>query len=201
MSRTRSPRPAVAELYTVGHSNHAIEHFLALLRRHGVETVADVRSRPYSRFVPHFRRERLARVLEDAGLAYLFLGRELGGKPPNGERHAPAMTYQVRVAQPEFREGLDRLLRAAGTNRVALLCRERDPLECHRFHLICRYVRPLGLDIRHILPNGEVEMQPATERRLLQRARTFELPLFQDLMEPGSEQVLARAYDEWWYNY
>ena len=44
-------------------------------------------------------------------------------------------------------------------------------------------------------------MQPATERRLLQRARTFELPLFQDLMEPGSEQVLARAYDEWWYNY
>ncbi len=74
MSRTRSPPPAVAELYTVGHSNHAIEHFLALLRRHGVETVADVRSRPYSRFVPHFGKERLARVLEDAGLGYLFLG-------------------------------------------------------------------------------------------------------------------------------
>ena len=127
-------------------------------------------------------------MLEDAGLGYLFLGRELGGKPPKGERHAPAMTYQVRVAQPEFREGLDRLLRAAGTNRVALLCRERDPLECHRFHLICRYLRPLGLDIRHILPNGEVEMQPATERRLLERARTLELPLFQDLMEPGASR-------------
>jgi uncharacterized protein (DUF488 family) len=187
MSRTRSPRSAVAELYTVGHSNHAIEHFLALLRRHGVETVADVRSRPYSRFVPHFGKERLARLLEGAGLGYLLLGRELGGKPPKGERHASAMTYQARVAQPEFREGIDRLLRAAGTNRVALLCRERDPLDCHRFHLICRYVRPLGLDIRHILLNGEVERQQATELRLLQRARTFELSLFQDLMEPGSE--------------
>jgi hypothetical protein len=79
--------------------------------------------------------------------------------------------------------------------------RPDDAGACHRFHLICRHLRLLGLDIRYILPSGEVEMQPATERRLLQRARTFELPLFQDLMEPGSEQVLARAYDEWWYNY
>ncbi len=201
MSRPRSSSPSVTELHTLGHSNHSIEHFLGLLRRHGIETVADVRSRPYSRFVPHFSRERLARVLEDAGLKYLFLGQELGGKPSRGEAHAPALTYQVRVAQPGFHLCLDRLLRAAGTNRVALLCRERDPLDCHRFHLICRYLRPQGLDIRHILPNGEVEMQAATERRLLERAGALELPLFQDLMEPESEQVLARAYDEWWYNY
>jgi uncharacterized protein (DUF488 family) len=194
MSRTRSPRPTVAELYTVGHSNHAIEHFLALLRRHRVETVADVRSRPYSRFVPHFGKERLARLLDDAGLGYLFLGRELGGKPPKGERHAPAMTYQVRVAQPEFREGLDRLLRAAGTNRVALLCRERDPLDCHRFHLICRYLRPIDLDVRHILPNGDAEVQQATERRLLERTAKGQLGLFDD----PDQAALERAYDDWW---
>jgi uncharacterized protein (DUF488 family) len=192
--RTRSPPPAVAELYTVGHSNHAIEHFLALLRRHGVETVADVRSRPYSRFVPHFGKERLALFLEAQGLGYLFLGQELGGKPPIGEANAPALTYQVRVAQPEFRQGVDRLLRAVGTNRVALLCRERDPLECHRFHLICRYLRPQGLDIRHILPTGEAERQPATERRLLERTAKGQLGLFDD---PG-QAALERAYDDWW---
>ena len=184
-------------LFTIGHSNHPIEHFLALLRRHRVEVVADVRSRPYSRFVPHFAKERLARLLEAEGVGYLFLGRELGGKPRKAEMHASPVTYRMRVAQPEFRQGIDRLLDASRANRMALMCRERDPLDCHRFHLVCRYVRPLGLDIRHILPSGELETQPATERRLLERAAKAELPLFQDLTEPGSEQALARAYDAW----
>jgi uncharacterized protein (DUF488 family) len=190
--------PAVAELYTVGHSNHSIEHFLAILQRHGIEAVADVRSRPYSRFVPHFGKERLAGLLEQEDVGYLFLGQELGGKPPRRETHGPAMTYQVRVAQPEFRQGIDRLLRSAEASRIALLCRERDPLDCHRFHLVCRYLRPLRLDIRHILPDGEVEMQPVAERRLLERAGPPDLPLFADLADPPSEQALARAYDGWW---
>ena len=201
MSRTRSPRPAVAELYTVGHSNHAIEHFLALLRRHGVETVADVRSRPYSRFVPHFGKERLARLLEDAGLGYLFLGRELGGKPPKGERHAPAMTYQVRVAQPEFREGLDRLLRAAGTNRVALLCRERDPLECHRFHLdlpLCPAAGPRYPAYSTERRSGDAagHRTPAPPTRPHVRATPVSGP-------DGARERAGpdAAYDEWWYNY
>lgn len=192
------PPPAVAELYTIGHSNHSIEHFLALLQRHGIATVADVRSRPHSRFVPHFGRERLARLLEQEGQGYLFLGRELGGKPPRGGTHGPAVTYQVRVAQPEFRQGMDRLLRSVRASRVALLCRERDPLDCHRFHLVCRYLRPLGLDVRHILRGGEVELQPATERRLLDRAAPPELPLFEGMADPANEQALARAYDRWW---
>jgi uncharacterized protein (DUF488 family) len=198
MSRARLDPPPGAQLYTVGHSNHPIEHFLALLQRHGIEAVADVRSRPYSRFVPHFGKERLARRLDDAGIGYLFLGRELGGKPPRGETHAPPMTYHARVAQPEFLDGVDRLLCATGASRITLLCRERDPLDCHRFHLVCRYLRPLALEIRHILQGGEVEGQPVTEHRLIARAGALELPLFQDLPQAGSEQVLRRAYDEWW---
>jgi uncharacterized protein (DUF488 family) len=186
--------PADLELYTIGHSNHPIEHFLGLLRRHGIETVADVRSRPYSRFVPHFGKERLARFLEAQGVGYLFLGQELGGKPPRGEAHAPALTYQVRVGQPEFRQGVNRLLGVAETNRVALLCRERDPLDCHRFHLICRYLRPIDLDVRHILPHGDAEAQQATERRLLERTAKGQLGLFDD----PDQAVLERAYDDWW---
>jgi uncharacterized protein (DUF488 family) len=192
-------RPRGAQLHTVGHSNHSIEQFLALLQRPGIEVVADVRSRPYSRFVPHFGKERLARLLEHAGIGYLLLGRELGGKPPRDAAPAPALTYQARVAQPEFRQAIDRLLRSVATSRVALLCRERDPLDCHRFHLVCRYLRPFELDIRHILPGGEVETQSMTERRLLEGAGALELPLFQGLPQPGSEQALARAYDEWWH--
>jgi uncharacterized protein (DUF488 family) len=195
----RGPRPRPsAELYTVGHSNHSIERFLALLQGQGIAVLADVRSRPYSRFVPHFGRERLARVLEQEDVGYLFLGRELGGKPPKAKAHAPAMSYQARVAQPEFHEGIDRLLRCAEESRVALLCRERDPLDCHRFHLVCRYLRPLRLDIRHILPDGKIELQPATERRLLDRVAGPELPLLEAMTDPANERALAHAYDRWW---
>jgi uncharacterized protein (DUF488 family) len=185
-------------LFTIGHSNHPIEHFLALLRRHGVEAVADVRSRPYSRFVPHFGKERLARLLEEEGLGYLFLGQELGGKPVQDDPPYARLDYPARIKEPSFQQGIQTLLDAVADRPVALMCRERDPLDCHRLHLICRYLRPTAPDIRHILPDGEVEAQQATERRLLERAGKAEIPLFQDAGKEQNEQALARAYDAWW---
>lgn len=185
-------------LYTIGHSNHPIERFLALLRRYGVEMAADVRSRPYSRFVPHFGKERLARLLEDEGLRYVFLGQELGGKPVRDDSPQARLDYEARIQEPSFQQGIQTLLDALGERRVALVCRERDPLDCHRLHLICRYLRPMALDIRHILPDGKVEVQAATERRLLERAGRTEMPLFQSTEEAENEEALARAYDAWW---
>jgi uncharacterized protein (DUF488 family) len=165
-------------LFTVGHSNHPIEHFLALLRRHAVEAVADVRSRPYSRFVPHFGKERLARLLAEEGLGYAFLGRELGGKPARGDPPQARLDYRTRIREPSFARGIESLLQAAAERRVALMCRERDPLECHRLHLICRYLEPMDLAMRHILPDGELEAQTATKRRLLERVESRQLGLF-----------------------
>ena len=178
-------------IFSIGHSNHPFGHILGLLRRHHVEAVADVRSRPYSRFVPHFSKGSLERLLRAEGMGYLYLGTELGGKPVRGEAPA-AGDYASRVAEPGFRAGIEQLSAAAREQRVALLCRERDPLDCHRFHLICRYLRPLGPDIRHILPSGALEPQDATERRLLERVEALTLPLFE------SDGALERAYDLWW---
>jgi uncharacterized protein (DUF488 family) len=180
------------DLFTIGHSNHPLERFLDLLRRHGIGAVADVRSRPCSRFVPHFSKERLQLLLAEEGIGYLYLGRELGGKPPRGDPASPASDYGSRIGQPEFREGIARLLEAARRQRVAMLCRERDPLDCHRLHLICRYVAPLVGRIDHLLAEGGLEAQGATERRLLARAGPDELPLF------GRDDALAQAYDRWW---
>jgi hypothetical protein len=157
-----------------------------------------VRSRPYSRFVPHFGKERLARMLEDEGLGYLFLGQELGGKPARDDPPQVRLDYQTRIREPSFEWGIETLLHAAAERRVALLCRERDPLDCHRLHLICRYLRPMALDIRHILPDGETEGQEATERRLVGRAGKAELPLFQDVSGSERERALTGAYDAWW---
>ena len=181
-----------APLFSIGHSNHPIEHLLSQLARHGIEVVADVRSRPYSRFVPHFSKERLARRLQADGLGYLYLGADLGGKPVRGEAPSAAQDYAGRIAEPGFRGGIERLLAALREQSTAMLCRERDPLDCHRLHLIARHVRPLVADILHILPDGSIEPQAATERRLLERAGATALPLF------GSDDALERAYDLWW---
>jgi uncharacterized protein (DUF488 family) len=179
-------------LLTIGHSNHPTGHFLPLLARHRVEVVADVRSRPYSRFVPQYRKQALAGILADAGIGYLFLGAGLGGKPPRGEAQRSSPDYAARVREPAFAEGIAQLLTAVRQARVALLCRERDPLDCHRLHLICRYLAPERLDIRHILPDGGIEPQGETERRLLARA---DAPLLATAEGPDA---LQREYDRWW---
>src|SRR5439155_24000994 len=68
-------------LFTVGHSNLEAEGLLGLLRAAGVTAVADVRSSPYSRRLPQFNRAALEASLRAAGIAYVFLGAELGGRP------------------------------------------------------------------------------------------------------------------------
>ena len=191
-SAGRQPLSAEARpLLTIGHSNHPIEHLLALLDRGQVETVADVRSRPYSRFAPQYRKEALAGALRGADIGYLFLGGQLGGKPPRGEVAAAHLDYQTRIREPAFQEGIAQLLAAVRQSRVALLCRERDPLDCHRLHLICRYLAPERLAIGHILPDGRVEPQSETERRLLARSAQHELGLFSDT----EDDALKLAYD------
>jgi uncharacterized protein (DUF488 family) len=184
-------------LFTIGHSNHPTEHFLGLLARHRVDVVADVRTRPYSRFVPQYRKQALDTILAGEGIRYLFLGEELGGKPPRGDVAAAPLDYAARIRQPAFLDGIERLLAASAEARVALLCRERDPIDCHRLHLICRYLTPRSLDIRHILPDGAIEVQRATEQRLL--ART-DVPLLADLEAAGDAagDALQREYDRWW---
>jgi uncharacterized protein (DUF488 family) len=195
MSAAEGGPPAL--LFTIGHSNHDFDRFLELLRRHGIAALADVRSRPYSRFVPHFSKERLERLLAEQAIDYLYLGAELGGKPKSAEAPASQLDYRSRVEQPDFRAGIDRLLAAAAARPMAMMCRERDPLDCHRLHLICRYLAPRGLDVRHILPDGTTEPQATTERRLLERDTAADLPLFRDCAEED-RAALERAYDAWW---
>ena len=68
------------ELFTVGHSNLSIDAFIALLQQHGITAVGDVRSHPYSRFLPHFNQSALKAALLSAGIRYVFLGQELGAR-------------------------------------------------------------------------------------------------------------------------
>jgi len=183
-------------LFTVGHSNHPTGQFLALLARHEIEAVADVRSRPFSRFVPQYTKRALGDILAGEGIDYLFLGEQLGGKPRRDDVGLARLDYATRIRTPAFQDGIAQLLEVTQRQRVALLCRERDPLDCHRLHLICRYLAPQALDIRHILPDGSIEPQAETERRLLARGLGPQLGLFGE----ADSAALERAYDGWWHS-
>lgn len=154
-------------LWSIGHSNHPIERFLALLRQHAISTLADVRTAPYSRYSPQFNRDELALSLRDAGIAYVFLGRELGGKPEDPALRGPdgLPDYDAIEATPLYQDGLARLTGLARDHRrVAFMCSEGDPAHCHREKLVARGLRRHGWTVHHILPDGAIQ---ATEQRSL----------------------------------
>jgi len=142
-------------IYTIGHSTHPAEVLLKLLTAHGIEVVADVRSRPYSRYNPQFNRDALKNLLLEAGIRYLYLGRELGGRPQDLDRPlADEVVWEHLRSRPQFREGLRRLLEEASLARVCLLCAEADPAHCHRGQLLSPELEARGAQVQHILADG-----------------------------------------------
>ena len=146
------------EIYTIGHSNHTVESFITLLREHAIEVLVDVRSQPYSRYVPHFNREPLAHVLREQGFAYEYRGDRLGGRPVDeGFLLADgSVDYDRLRASQDFQQALDELLALAQERRVALMCAEGDHNRCHRGLLITPALLARDVTVLHIQPDGSL---------------------------------------------
>jgi uncharacterized protein (DUF488 family) len=153
---------------TIGHSTHTSEAFLALLRLHGVEAVADVRSSPFSRYNPQFNREALEQILKANGIRYVFLGRELGARSEDQSCYDNGRVQYVRLAKtPLFQSGLERILQGAGRYRVAMMCAEKEPLECHRTLLVAKALIERSQPVVHIHADGHLETHEDAMDRLL----------------------------------
>jgi len=180
-------------LYTIGHSNHKIEDFISLLKRHEVTCVADVRSAPYSRHSPQFNRESLALALQTANIEYMYLGKELGARRDDGYSYDRGCVSFEHIAETEeFKAGLHRLIAAVSGHRIALMCAEKEPLECHRSILLCRHLKGHNLCIRHILQDGSIEDHCDTERRLVKMLK-IEPTLFET--SNTEHDFIEQAYD------
>lgn len=183
------------EVLTIGHSNHSQEAFLSLLKAHGVTAVADVRSAPWSRLHPQFNREGLAEALDHAGIGYSFLGRELGGRPSDPSCYVNGQVQYDRVAQTmEFKRGIERVLTGAKNFRIALLCAEREPLDCHRGLLVSPALEKAGLSVVHIHADGSAERHRDAMSRLLARFGFAEGDLFRS-REELVEEACARQQE------
>ena len=157
------------KVYTIGHSNQAIAEFIALLKKHQINALADVRSHPYSRFLPHFNQEMLQSSIKAAGIHYVYLGQELGARPKNLSCYVNGKALYERIAEtPEFSEGLSRICKGAQQYTIALMCAEQDPATCHRAILISSRLQEQGLTVEHIHRDGHLETHTQLEDRLLQ---------------------------------
>ena len=166
-SELERPEPR-GVLYTIGHSNHTEEEFVTLLRTHDIEVLVDVRSQPYSRYATHFSAESIRHVVEEAGVQYLFLGKELGGRPDGDEYYDEDghVLYRRVAASALFLEGIGRLQQGIVDDRLSVMCSEEDPAICHRHLLIGRVMAQRGFEICHIRGDGRLqsveELQPAS---------------------------------------
>ena len=150
-----------SRIFTIGHSNHNPGHFLGLLSQHEIEVLVDVRSWPHSRFVEWADAAVLPELVAEAGTRYLFLGRELGGRPEEGvfydaEGH---VLYGKVAAQGWFRQAIERLERGADEYRVAIMCSEEDPAHCHRRLLVSKVLLEHGMTVAHIRKDGQLEIE------------------------------------------
>lgn len=183
-----------SEVLTIGHSTHTLERFAELLLAHRVTAIADVRSAPYSRYQPDFNREPLHQALTDRGIAYVFLGRELGARPDNRGLYEDGRVQYARLAGTEiFHSGLERVLHGAQRYRLALMCAEKEPLECHRTLLVGRELEARGAEISHILADGQLEGSDAAMSRLLALLKLPEEDLFRKRDELVAEACAQQA--------
>ena len=141
-------------LLTIGHSNHALDDFLDMLDAHEVETVADVRSWPRSRFAPHFNARSLGESLREQAIQYLPMGESLGGRPksPGLFTASGQADYQLMARTLAFQKGVAQLLELAREGTPAMLCSERDPHLCHRALLVAQQLHEAGNTVAHIVP-------------------------------------------------
>jgi len=155
-------------VYNIGHSNQSFDSFLSSLRSNDVTAIADARSYPYSNANPQFDRESLASELQIRGIAYVFLGRELGARTTAKTCFVDGkVQYDLLARTSLLREGLERVRLGMQKFQIVLLCAEAEPLACHRTILVARRLREMEIPVKHILKGGDIENHEKALERLL----------------------------------
>lgn len=180
------------EIFSIGHSTFEYDTFLRLLRKHSINAIADVRSSPFSRRYPHFNRSILKDELRADNIAYAFLGDELGGRPKESQFFCEGVAdYEKMALVPDFSKGIERVLDGASRYRIALMCSEHNPLDCHRCLLVGRALKERGASVAHILSNGSLRTHDQVEDDL--RAIAGQNQSQTDMLSTADER-LASAY-------
>ena len=142
------------KIFTIGHSTNTIENFIEYLKNYQINTIVDVRSIPYSRFANQFNKEQVSASLKKVNILYIPMGNNLGARYEEDELlfEDGKVNFSKVVATNQFQEGIDRIKTGIEKSyKIALMCSEKNPIECHRFSLISNYLYKKGYNINHII--------------------------------------------------
>lgn len=158
------------KIYTIGHSSHDLQYFLSLLKLHNINTIVDIRSVPFSNYVPHFNKDIIKSSLNKNNILCIYMGIELGINQENLMLYTNnILDYNKVIVSPNFTTGIERLKNGIfkGYN-IAIMCTEKDPIDCHRSILIGEILRHQNYSVLHILPDGRIESHDKFLNRLIE---------------------------------
>jgi uncharacterized protein (DUF488 family) len=181
-------------IFTVGHSNYEPDKFIRILKNHSIEMLIDVRSAPYSKYCPQFNKDVIEQILINNGLKYLFLGSELGARPKDENCYLSGKVSFEKLKDSEpFKKGILSVLEQSSDYKLALMCSEKEPINCHRAILISRVLEQQGHTVKHIIDENELLDHKELEAQLLRKFK-IEKTLFDT---DSSEQLnLQEAYQQ-----
>lgn len=149
-------------IYSIGHGNKEIETFIKELQSFDIEFLLDIRSNPYSKWNPQFNQPILRDELEKNNIKYVFIGNKLGGLPNDRSCYDETgkVVYDLIKDKDFFKEGLHRLIIANNKSiKIAIMCSESKPDECHRSKLIGKELLKKKISINHIISENKIKSQ------------------------------------------
>lgn len=149
-------------IYSIGHGNKKIEDFLEELKSFEIQFLLDIRSKPFSKWNPQFNQNELKFKLEEKEIKYVWVGDTLGGLPKDRScyDYNGKVVYDIIKEKDFFKEGLKRLTTANEKEiRIAIMCSESKPEECHRSKLIGQELLKKKISLKHIISDKLVKSQ------------------------------------------
>jgi uncharacterized protein (DUF488 family) len=155
-------------LYSIGHGNKTLDAFLEELNHFKIDYLIDIRSKPYSKYNPQFNREQLMNSLKNSHIVYTYMGDVLGGLPEDPACYTDGhVDYNKLKEKDFFKNGLQRLINAANKEiKLAIMCSESNPAECHRTKLIGEELRKAGIIVNHITRSKDKSKRIITKDQL-----------------------------------
>jgi uncharacterized protein (DUF488 family) len=185
------------QIYTIGYSAFDIDAFVCILKRYNITAVSDVRSLPYSKFKSDYNREYLSKKLKENDIQYVFLGDNLGARFEDKSVYINGtVSFDLASKLDSFKIGVQRLVEGSKKYTIAILCAEKDPIECHRSILIAKNISSI-FNVLHIHGVSSIESQKQLEHRLEKRFGFDQAVLFGDTLKMAYDKQASKiAYAE-----
>ena len=187
-------------LYTIGHSTNTIEYFVKLLKKYEIDYLLDVRSVPYSKYMPQFNKENIREELKRESITYFHMGKYFGARQEDDTLYHDEgyLDFDKVRAGKLFQIGMKNVEKGlAEGHNIDFMCTEKDPMDCHRTIMVARGFELDGVEVKHILKDGNLETQEELNNRLLAHyfPKYEQLDIFSYTQkEESKEERLIQAY-------